>query len=462
MSENDEQDGKLRLPWGNIEDAIRQQKEAARKGRVVEFFESLVLPETSFDFVKFQSNWHRLDQYDFSGHDLTIIFSSTAAALAEMKNTQLKKDCLSEVMFRFSIWEKQAVEKIYDFGQQDLAQCMWSYRMLGLNPSDEFLNQWYQYADYTKVLLDEQQDHKFVRSIVSIAVANMKPTKSFMDAWLPRAIKALPEFTPAQLTFSLWAYARLAIEPETEFMMPWLARYDELLAQKPLPFKQRDLANILGSCDALHAITGKEQFRSIASRANNLINLSECTKPELRQIGYARLWFDWPHDEEIPFGDDNPSFEEKKLLRAFNDAGFSPATKKVRIEDLNTSPDMVFEHKDRTILLEVDGKPHFLFEINEFNGRKQPAGFTGRTLFMSALLHKFVANATILRMPYPLINQIMGQHQQLRNLILGSILDQAAEVPPGAYHARLNHPLRQSDRMKEPPGLYPLKLASFN
>jgi hypothetical protein len=439
------QDGTLRLPWGDANmQALNDMQTEFETGRVkarkaVSFFISLVDPSTRYTFSEFQKHWHTMDKYDFTPEELTLIFTRTAAALNDLKDPQLKKDCLSEVMFRFELWEQQAVTKIQDFTQHDLAMCMWSYRMLNLNPSDEFLNKWYQYAAPGDILRSPEEEHKFVRSIVSLAVAGLKPSKSFSDAWLPKAIMHMRQFSPTQIAYSLWAYARLAAEPEEAFMKAWLQQYNDLMVQNPTQFRQRDIANILGSCGALSAITGKKIYEEIAQKAYTLHFCDACTIAEKRQVGYASLWFGWPMPQEIPDQNERPSKLEEKLTAAFNQAGFA-AGPDIMIQSMAHKPDMNFVQGDRTVFIEVDGPSHFLYEINELDGTKQPAGFTGRTLFMSALIHKLAANAVLLRLPHPLVSTILERNAETQKQLLQDLLHTAAQTAPGAYHARARAP----------------------
>lgn len=455
MSENDDEKQELRLPW-DLNAGEKMQHDMDRLN-IVQFFDNLDNGDKPLNFPIFQKNWNAIEDYEFTAGELTTILTRTVAVLDKLDDQELKKNCHSEMYFRFNLWEEQAAKKIPEFAQHDLALCLWGYRSLSLNPSDEFLDQWYQYANPMDILRAPKDEHKFVRSIVSSAVAGLKPSASFMAAWQPKAIKHMPGFTPTQLAFSLWAYARLNIKPEPEFMEAWKNRFNTLIDQQPSAFRQREIANIMGACGTLNVTKGDDQFKTIAAKASTFVDYKKCTNPEIRQILLARLWFDWPNDRPLIPTTERSSFLERDIQNAFNRAGLQ--SHKSYIEELRHKPDIAFNIDGQEILVEVDGDHHFLYEINEITGTKQAAGFTGRTLFMSSLIKKYAENAVLLRLPHPLIRQILGQNRENEKTILTDLLNTASKTDPGAYHTRMRRSTGDAGKLSETPIiLRPLKI----
>lgn len=463
MSGSDQDKQELRLPWGNLDgnNPAHSMQNDMEAFNLTAFFESIEHQETQFTFPLFQKHWNALADIQCTPEQLSIIISKATAAIKRLQETdpELAKNYLSEIMFRLELWEDQATAAIPKMDPFDIAQCLWAYKELDVNPRDDFIDKWYEYGNVEKILQGGPEEHRIVRALISSAHIRWKPSDSLWSKWNPKALAHADNFSHIQTSFFLWPYARFGSEPIAELKEKWMNRLDHLLATEPETFRPTDLANILGAAAALHAITGKENYKEVAQKVNPLIDGSKCNIPQLRQIGLARLWFDWENDAPMPDSDQRSSKREIRLRGIFTASGFNPKQDDATLDDLHHKPDIHLEHQGQDIILEVDGPTHFLEVMNEITGQRDPAGFTGRTLFMSALINKLAANAILIRLPYPAVDRILQEDPLQQKQILTSLLDQAANAEQGrGYHMRLSAPSTNDNKKIPEPEIRPLKI----
>ena len=445
------------------------QKEE-RKKACISFFENL--PDADFNFADFQKNWNLIEKLD-DGHiqltpaELTTILTNSIIMLDRLEDQhdeqarELRKNCLSEMMFRFRCWEKPAEKKMSGFSQHQLAITLRNFRALSLNPSDKILGTWYSKANPRKIMRGGDHETRVVRSLVSLAVAQVKPSEGFKEEWYPKATRGMPYFRPSQLGYCFWAFARFAEEPPQEFLDEWQERFNYLSSKYASHFHQRDIANIIGGAGVMHAVTGKTIYKEIAEAAKPLISLEDCDLPQQRQLWLAHLWFDWDYDGKPPEMDDRPSNYENTIKDIFRKHGYETAQEGRKIRVLNHKPDDNFDINGRTIFCEIDGnKTHFLYEIAEFDGQMRPAGFTGRTLFMAALAKKFEPDAITIRLPFQTCTIFENaEDDQQQAGILSALMNDASKMRAGAYHARARRP---GDETDSPLVIRPLKIAELD
>lgn len=426
-------------PYMMVDENERKQK---LHDECLAFFNSL--PEAKFDFATFQKHWNAIDRINLLPPDLTMILTNAINALDHLekstndkeKKRELRKNCLSEMMFRFSCWEKPAAKQVDSFRPHDLAICLRNHRILAINPHDKFLRGWYKKANPSSVLKGSDYETRIIRSLTSFAVANLKPTEEYKKEWTPKAIRSAPYFRPGQLAFALWAHAKLAEEPDAEFFKEWKKRYDYLITEYPDHFRQRDLANIIGSSATLHAITGKTIYKEIAEAAKNEVKFDDCDLPQMRQLWFSHLWFDWDYPASPPTLDDRESPTEIQVKNIFAEHAYPTAEDGKTVRKLGHRPDNNHMINGQEVFLEFDGNTHFLFKIGETDGRRRHAGYTGRTLFMSALIKKFEKDAVILRMPAPVGRSLIEMPEDRQGPIITDLMNDAVQMQPGAYHIR--------------------------
>ena len=222
-----------------------------------------------------------------------------------------------------------------------------------------------------------------------------------------------------------------------------------------------DVANIIGGCGVLHAITGNPRYQKIAEATKPLIDFDECELPSKRQLWLAHLWFDWEFTQKAPESDEDTSPTENNLKAIFAQNGYVTFDPDHRVPSLNHRPDENLMYEDKPVYVEIDGKSHFLYEINEHDGSVQQAGFTGRTLFMSALIRKFAAQAVLLRMPAKLCFDIISADPLTQEHMVDALFKEAEITQPGAYHVRYRRAEIGNDNTDEKPLIVrPLKIVA--
>lgn len=421
----------------SAEEMQAEQDRAAEKAAFLNFF--MTLPKKEYiDFDELKSHWQALPDYELGTQELTIILGRLAAAIDNITNPSFKTACLVYIRENFALWENLATTQMDQFRHKDLALCMFSYRTLGIELSNEIIREWYlgaepEQAMYGKNREQDNEVHKIARYPVSCAMAGFDPGNSAFNAWEKEALDHIPYFNAAQMAYTLWTYGRLAREPSPQLLEIWLEQFKAHLNKDPTFYQNRHFANIMGSAANLHVLTGKKIYKIIAGLANQHINLEQCTIGEKHQALQARLWFDFTNDPRIPARkkEETSTYESalKDFLRAAN---LYPRKQQGPLKKTGQKPDAIYDINGQEFIFEVDGASHFVWEVNEVSGHMQIARFNGPTLFQSALMMKFEVTAILLRVPYTMLKAIHGlaRHklQQIAQELVAGIKDQTGKA----------------------------------
>jgi hypothetical protein len=97
------------------------------------------------DLQDFKKNWKELEKYRFQRPQTSAqILQKTAKHLQGYKGKDNPdyNACLKYLNAHMGIWETQALEKIDQFNPQGLANSLWAYASLGIEPRAEFAQAW--------------------------------------------------------------------------------------------------------------------------------------------------------------------------------------------------------------------------------------------------------------------------------------------------------------------------------
>ncbi len=443
MAEDDDKPDLL-IPWLNA--GLKKGEPTAQEKRnaLLSYYTSLVTRlekqnqsslEHMTEFIQFQKHWYELPQHALDPAALTLILQSCSAAL-ELMPAQLKKDCLSTIMFTWEHFENHLNSQLNQFSEDQLLMCLWYFRDLGINPQDQTLNRFYKLINPGKFLDAPKNEHKIVRSMVAYAKLNMIPDQEFQSKWLAKATTNMGEFTPAQHAYALWCLARLKIEPPQEFMTAWEDRLHELLGSKKHKYSDRYLANALGACAAINAIHGLPETAEAAQIISDVINFQQCTSAEQRQVHSARQFFGIIHYDPTKPARERPSKQEDALRNAFRAAGHVDISDHLPMPVEGDRADMAFKIDGKIIFVEVDGPQHFLKQCNKQSKQTKNAGFDGRTLYKTAQTQREYPEANILRLPFHLVARILRENNPSDNVLLYEFISSAAALPTGSYYSK--------------------------
>lgn len=394
--------------------------------------------ERDYEYERFQAHWKQLNEFELSPSELVEVLRGSSAAL-EIIPGQLKKDCLAHMKSHFKNWEKQTLTQLPYFSEDNLLLTLWHYRDLNIDRQSLLLPRFYELIDPNKYLSAPENEHKVVRSMVAHAKLNLIPDERFQERWTAKALEHLPEFSPSQHAYSLWCFARLRMKPPEDFIEAWVDRLETLLDDPKHEYSDRYLANALGACAALIAIFDLKDLQNAAHEISNEINFKQCTYAEQRQVKSARRYLGFVHEGATFLPSEQSSALEDNLRKAFHRSGFQDVSHTVTLPIDGDKVDMAFEitirRQQTVVVIEVDGPQHFLEHCDTQSKDRKRAGFNGRTLYKSSQILSENPDAVVVRMPYNFAQTLLKKDKS-GDFKAPEILEMAAKLTPGAYHAK--------------------------
>jgi hypothetical protein len=164
---------------------------------LLHFFLRIAQPQAVFEFSDFEKHWHALQNTPLNFEELTQILRQASVALHQLDDSDLRENCLTTLKCHFDLWDNQAIRQIAEMNQHRWALCMFSLRSLGLEPSSEFLKAWYDKEEYKNMGYDlrkPRDKHSHIRALVSLALANLKPSQNYFENWENDVADKLSDF----------------------------------------------------------------------------------------------------------------------------------------------------------------------------------------------------------------------------------------------------------------------------
>jgi hypothetical protein len=342
----------------------------------------------------FEQQWRVLETANYTPKELSIILHRTATFLKQSRCKKFKNRYTAFLQENIESWAIPATEDIEKFNPQELANSLWAFATLSIEPPPQFLNAWVQKA--TKDI-EKFNSQDLANSLWAFATLGIKPPPQFLNAWVQKATKDIEKFKPQELANSLWAFASLGIKPPPQFLNAWVQKATKDIEK----FHSQDLANSLWALAVIDSISDHTQYdRAIVVKMGNRL----LEKEQIHSKGYNQyiescLWFDIPYDVKYTKRSDKKSISEQYLKERFNAAGMLMDEKAIVIDEVKRRVDMSREKWKQKIVTQYDGPYHFLKRLAP-NNTYEIAGYNGSTKFQSALLSKLRADHVFIHVPY--------------------------------------------------------------
>lgn len=329
-------------------------------------------------FGRFRENWSKIEECKFSPQQVGAILHRVAN---HTKGMEIQGKISDYIHQNIDPIEKAAISYLEgdDFSLQGLSVSIYAYAILGIRPTDKFIELWEKSA-----------------------VAGFQSKRA----------------EPINVCNSLYAFAVLGIRPSEEFLRVCEEAIDGFLEHMTMEEKHLSTTMYaLGILSAVKQMDGKTGIaRKMGSKIVDHIEMSGArfnfNERQKQKIFQACQWFDFesptgPGMEEDPF---HP-VEERRFMAMVGQTMRDyfrtvSAEDTVIFEKLGHAVDGAYEKNDtgKRVYLELDGHYHFVRSRDENgNTRKQ---YNGSTLFQTALTRKLAPEAIIIRVPSNVARQI--------------------------------------------------------
>lgn len=347
---------------------------------------------------RFKENWDKIGECKFSPKEIGAILHRTGR---HSRDTEIQGKISDYITRNIGVVESAAISYLegHDFSPQGLSVSIYSHAVLGIKPSDRFLELW------------EKEALVAFKSV---------------------------ETEPVTVSNSLYAHAVLGIRPSEEL----LELCEDLLAEflEDNAIGERQISMVMYSLGILSAVKQMDGKTGIAKRmAENIVRYIEGSGgrlsfngPQKNQIFQACQWFDL--DSPVGVGSEEDHMRSRNEGKLMGLVGHTMMDKFRRVaaedtvifEKLGHSVDGVFEKNatGQRFYIELDGHHHFVRSRDE-NGRMRKQ-YDGSTLFQTALARKLAPEAIIIRVPNKVAMEIFKRNSDTQRRDINAIFSSAA------------------------------------
>lgn len=323
----------------------------------LEYFNSL--NKDNFDPSDFRKYWPAIRQFNLTAIDLAKILNKTASQFCDYRfpPSHRVSDILADRGMIYT-WLAKMAPKITELDARGLSDTLTSFAKL-------------------KII----------------------PPRNFLESLQKEIITKIDTFNSRDVTNTLWSFATLGLQPGNSFID---LCYSQLLTCRNV--SARDISDFIWSVSVLSSF--ENDHDTYRDKIEGLLYYVEKQNPNLkdrREIDAAALWFNLPRHRqfyspetylhEIQKAYKTQSIWAETVEAKFSDPDFiHDIAADKHLPELQRDPDIRLTYKNRDIIMDVDGRSHFVYDAEDNN-----IYFNGATRFQNALLEWIYSDSIAIR-----------------------------------------------------------------